>query len=424
MRTDVLIIGGGLAGMSAALSAQQAGAQTTVVCTGMGVLFLSSGCIDLMAYPNDSTKQAVDNPLEAIAQLRTESPHHPYARIPETDLIEALEGFKEACARQQWMMVGDGRRNFLIPTSLGSAKPTAFVPSTMQAGDLSDASPMTLVGLAGFRDFFVDLAAQQIRSGFGIQVDTATFDPLESMAGGTVSTVNLGRAFESVSFCEDVARFINTNVPGGQRVGIPAVLGVDGALMAHRTLEELTGRRIFEIPILPPSLPGRRIAQALKREFFEIGGQLINGCPVLSATSEKGRVRTVTYKTGEVLQKTVEAKATVLATGSFFSGGLICRKKTIEEPVFGLPICDEPAPDKRYSRDFLAKGGHPVGKAGLRVNTNFMPCDIRGEAIYTNLFACGDLIGGFDSLWERCGGGVAIATGTQAGKRAAKAAAG
>ncbi len=148
---------------------------------------------------------------------------------------------------------------------------------------------------------------------------------------------------------------------------------------------------------------------------------MINGCPVLRADVEKRSVRSVVYRTGEALEKTIRTGAVILATGSFFSGGLICLKETIHEPIFNLPVCAQPELDLRYSAGFLDKRGHPIGRAGIMVDEHFSPSDPDGQAVVTNLFACGDLLGGFDSLVERCGGGVALVSGTVAGRAAAKA---
>jgi anaerobic glycerol-3-phosphate dehydrogenase len=41
------------------------------------------------------------------------------------------------------------------------------------------------------------------------------------------------------------------------------------------------------------------------------------------------------------------------------------------------------------------------------------------QVAYENLFACGDILGGFDPYRERSGGGVALSTALVAGRLAA-----
>jgi len=421
VKTDVLVIGGGLSGLSAALGAQRKGAQTVIVSAGMGVLYVSSGCIDLMAYPHGKDEMPVMSPLEAIGKMKKENPSHPYAKIGVKNLSRALDGFSKTCRRQGLAMFGDGSKNRLIPTALGTARPTGIVPASMVKGDLMDKSLMTIIGFEGLRDFFPRMVARELGENFAIGARVKVFDPSPFMKGSMINTVGLGRAFENLSFCEEFAGFINDNSNLDDRIGIPAVLGVDGAGVALKTLEEISGRSIFEIPMLPPSLPGKRIYQALKRELFEMGGQIINGCPVISVAKDGDRVVSVGYKAGGSL-RSIEFKSCVAATGSFFSGGLRCGRKAITESIFNLPICGAPDTDNRFNPNFLAKEGHPVCKSGVMVDAAFRPCGKNEKAVFSNLFACGDLLGGFDSLSERSGGGVAISTGTISGESAGEAA--
>lgn len=421
MKADVLVIGGGLAGLSAALSAQRMGADTVLLASGMGVLYLGSGCIDLMAYPEGKGAVPVSSPLDSIAGLRLENKDHPYSLVDDANLCRALDEFTQTCNRQGYPMYGDGTRNWRIPTALGTEKPTALAPATMVKGDLSEDAPIILIGFKGHRDFSPELAAEELSRTAGIRVRHAVFDAEPFMDGGTVTTVSLGRAFEGLDFCREVAAFIEKVAGLDQRIGLPAVLGVDYAGLAHQRLEEFAGRPVFEIPILPPSLPGRRIYQVMKRELFELGGQVIYGCPVVKTHTSGDKVERIEYKAGGNI-RSVTTGAVVLATGSFFSGGLTCTRNSVRETIFDLPLKGVPKVDGRYRIDFLDMAGHPLCKAGVSVNSNFTPCDEKGEAVYSNLFACGDLLAGFDSLVERSGGGVAIATGTIAGENGSEAA--
>lgn len=422
MKTDVLVVGGGLSGMTAALSAQKAGASVTVLAAGMGVLYLGSGCIDLMAYPGLMDRGANDSPWDGIRDVRNSNSDHPYAKIKDKEIERSLDLFIKSCKKQNLTMVREAKRNYLIPTSIGTARPTAIVPDTMIHGDLFDKSPITILGFEGYRDFYPEMVASRIKSSFGIDVKTMIFDETNSPDHGVVNTVSLGRKFEDHKFCESVARFINRNADRDCRVGLPAVLGVFSAKIAHITLEALTERRIFEIPVLPPSLPGRRIHQALKREFLELGGQIISGCIARKSEVKDNKILALNYKAGEVFSKRIDAKSFVLATGSFFSGGLVCGRKSVREPIFGLQVRNVPETKKRFRMDFLDKRGHPISHAGIRINLNFSPCNESGSPVYKNLFAAGDILGGFDSLAERSGGGVAISSGTVAGEAAAKVA--
>jgi glycerol-3-phosphate dehydrogenase subunit B len=417
LKTDVAIIGGGLAGLSAAIAALKTGAKVTVVASGMGAVTLSSGCLDLMAYPPGSVdSKPVVNPLEAIASIS--EPTHPYTRIGAKQIESLIASFVEIC-KEQGLIFHGGKSNHLIPTALGTARPTAYVQSTMSAGDLRRSRSMTLIHFKGFRDFSAALAASRISRQYGIDVQVGKVDASEPLGGRVPKTTTFANAFEDEAFCREIAERIGKVVRPDDRIGIPAVLGVDGGPEAHRLLEELLGVPVFEIPILPPSLPGRRVYTCLKRAIYERGGQLVTGCGVRDTTVKNGQVQSIRYSGGSG-DRTLSAGAFVLASGGFFSGGLLCTRTRIIEPVFDLKLRDVPELHDRFDPEFLAKPGHRIGKAGVEFDERFVPSTQDGQP-FSNLFVCGDLLGGIDTLWERSGSGTAICTGSIAGLNASEA---
>ena len=80
MKFDDIIIGGGLSGLTAAISLSQAGHDVAVVSAGQSTLHFSGGSLDLLGC--DSNGNAVENPLEAIAAV---SDSHPYKKVNEIE---------------------------------------------------------------------------------------------------------------------------------------------------------------------------------------------------------------------------------------------------------------------------------------------------------------------------------------------------
>src|SRR4029079_4951969 len=64
--------------------------------------------------------------------------------------------------------------------------------------------------------------------------------------------------FEEPAFREDVGRHLRALRQGATRIGLPAVLGLKDPLGVVADLQRLSGAQIFEIPTLPPSVPGMR----------------------------------------------------------------------------------------------------------------------------------------------------------------------
>ena len=73
----VVVIGAGLAGLTAATRLAAGGANVTLVSKGLGGLQLGQGTIDVLGY----TPDRVTNPVLTLAAIASSRPEHPYAVI-------------------------------------------------------------------------------------------------------------------------------------------------------------------------------------------------------------------------------------------------------------------------------------------------------------------------------------------------------
>ena len=118
MKFDVLIIGGGLAGLTCGIRLQKNGVKCAIVSTGQSALHFSSGSFDLLNELPDGTK--VDNPMAAVGKV---SANHPYAKLGSEFAYYVHE------AKQQFLdlgieVAGDAEQNHLRITPMGTLKPT------------------------------------------------------------------------------------------------------------------------------------------------------------------------------------------------------------------------------------------------------------------------------------------------------------
>jgi glycerol-3-phosphate dehydrogenase subunit B len=414
--SDVLIVGAGLAGLVTAWQTAIHGLRTRVITKGWGATHWHSGCIDVLGYYPPASEEAVESPAEAVARLIRENPHHPYAITGLGHLDEAIRAWQALCAQAGYHMLGSLERNWLLPSAVGAVRPTCLAPETMVSGDLRQHGPMLIVGFEPFLDFYPHLIADNINQQ-GSLAHAVTLDLPSLRQRRFVTTMILANLFDTPEFRAEAAEALRPQLGRASRVGFPAVLGLHHPIEAKRDLEAQLGRQVFEIPTLPPSVPGIRLHNLLVTAIRRAGGQVFNGMEALSAEAEGRRVTTV-WTEAAARQRSHHATTFVLATGGILGGGIITdHNERIREVVFNLPIAALADRSEWFQREFLASLGHLIYQAGVEVNDVFQPVDKRGQVVYENLFAAGAILAHTDTIRERSFEGVALATGYAVGLR-------
>ncbi len=72
-------------------------------------------------------------------------------------------------------------------------------------------------------------------------------------------------------------------VQPGERIGLPAILGMDAHAEAMTDLQDICGVPVFEIPTLPPSVPGIRLFTALRDKLLSMGVRVETGMEIIGA---------------------------------------------------------------------------------------------------------------------------------------------
>lgn len=404
---DLLIIGAGLAGLSAAWHAAKAGRSVKVIAKGMGVTHWHAGTVDVLGY--DAAGKGIARPLEAIGALPDS---HPYRLLGAEGLSAALSDFAALSAEIGLPYTGAAAEgeNLWLPSPVGAARPAFLAPAGQAAGDLSTGRPLLVVGIEGMRDFYPKLIAENLAK----QGHTArhAFLPLSLFTDRhDITTLQLAKLVEEPDRLARLAESLARLVKPGERVGLPAVLGFENHPAVLARLNAVTGAPVFEIPTLPPSVPGIRLHGRLRRKLEQMGVRVEIGMEAIGFHAEGDRIAWVETESSSRLLRH-RAGNFLLATGGILGGGIDSdHTGRAWEVVFGLPLTIPQERSGWFRPAFLDGGGQPLFRGGVAVNSNFQPIRPDGGSVYANLWAAGGILSGADPIRERSVEGVALSTG-------------
>jgi glycerol-3-phosphate dehydrogenase subunit B len=405
---DVLVIGAGVAGLTAGARLAEGGARVMLIAKGVGATHLAPGTIDVLGY----TRERVERPGEALASVDAS---HPYARLGGADVVaRAIDWFKrqfDGGPLGAYGYRGSLDENVLLPTTVGAAKPSAIVPETMAPGDLRSSDSMLVVGFRVLRDFHAPYLADNVtRAGAPARAIV-----LDRRVDGRpeANSLGLARAFDDPAVRAEIAAEVGAALDGAQRVGFPAGLGAEDPHGVWSDLQQRLGRPVFEIPTLPPSVPGMRVFRTLRDRLRSNGGRIILNSEALGAGRAGARIESV-RATAAGREVDYRARWIVLATGGVATGGIVldshwhARETALGLPLHGVPAAGEP----RFAPEYF--GEHPFARVGVAVDDALRPVDDTGARVADNVLVAGATLAGARPWQEKSGDGLSLASGHRA----------
>lgn len=403
MRFDTVIIGGGLAGLMCAISLQKGGQRCAVVSAGQSALHFSSGSFDLLNRLPDGSE--VRHPADAVPLL---AESHPYRKLDGCfgEYAGRAKRVLEECGIS---VNGDFSMNHFRYTPMGTLKPTWLTLSEFavsQAEDLPLQGKVLVANFAGFLDFNAKFIADAM-TGAGADCYLATLNvpavdrlrksPTEMRAS------NIARTLEDKEVFDVFLEVLKEKAEGYDKIVLPAVFGLGNGNVSLLMKKMMSGK-VLMLPTMPPSVPGIRTQMILRRAFEHLGGVYLLGDTVREAVVEDRHVKAV--YTDNHAESPFEADCFVLATGHFFSGGLVADMDSVREPVFGCDVDYVKRRDKWYEEEPF--GDHRYFRFGVSCGNDFRAG--KDGVPYDNLYAAGSVLGGADSRIEGSGAGVSMLT--------------
>lgn len=416
MNFDVVIIGGGLSGLTCGIALQEKGKKCVIINNGQAAIDFSSGSMDLLGQlPSGRKILSLEQNYTALYQ---QLPQHPYCLIGKEKTLAKAQQFEQLAAFLNLDLVGSHLQNHLRITPLGGLRSTWLSPNsvpTVQGNEPFAYQKIAVLGIEGYHDFQPQLLADNLKQTppfAHCELSTAylhipELDQLRDNAR-EFRSVNIAQLLEHKLAFADLVKEIQQASQGAEAIFLPACFGLDDQSFFN-ALKQAVGLAIFELPTLPPSLLGIRQHKQLRARFEQLGGLMLNGDKALKAKFDNGKVSHIYTQLHQ--QDPIVAEHFVLATGSYFSNGLVAEFEQIFEPIFHSDIIGCKTFDKTDRLSWTANrfsAPQPYQSAGVAINSR---CQVQKEGEFVpNLYAIGNVLGGFNSLELGCGSGVAVVT--------------
>ena len=406
---DLFIIGAGVAGMAATMFAANRGLSCAQV--GLtGEINFASGFLDLLGVHPVAEKNVLSDPWAGIDSLVRDIPDHPYAKLPKKEIQAAFEELLTFLKDSGLTYHRRMNRNSAVLTSLGTTKPTYCVPHSMWNGvaALEKKLPCLFIDIRGLKGFSARQIAAALRDNWPhLMTGRISFPGMDHL--NEVYPEHMANALELPENREKLAEAVRPHISDAKIVGFPAILGIYRTHEVVSDFEDLLGMPIFEIPTIPPSIPGIRLRETFEKGLRAKGVEYFSQNRVLDVRAVDDR-----YFELDIGRKAVEdciqARGIILASGRFIGGGLYADRQRIKETIFDLPIDQPDTRAEWHRRNMLDANGHPVNRAGVEIDDAFRPLNRSHRPAFRTLFAAGSILAHNDWKRLKCGAGLAIAT--------------
>jgi glycerol-3-phosphate dehydrogenase subunit B len=248
-------------------------------------------------------------------------------------------------------MQGEASQPHLRVTPLGTLRAAWLSPQEIATAPLP-ASGVCVVGISGFGDFQPHLAAASLNQ-HGVTAEAQEID---------LPLLDVLRDSPSEFRAANIARRLDDETQW------PALLAAlrrwrSGTVSDHARL--LWPRRRSPVPVAAaaPALPaapaayaaavgaGDAPARPAPAAIYPRGGTWLTGDEVIDISHRNGSVNAIwTRNHGDI---PLRPRFAVLASGSFFSNGLVAERSGVREPILGLDLQQTLPRERWYQQDFL-----------------------------------------------------------------------
>src|SRR5271165_2074074 len=246
---DVLVIGEGLSGITAAAAACQHGARVMLASKGPGTFVLGAACVDL-------------NGLDWNALG--------LGKCSANKMEEAIGFFVGLTAAAGCAYEGGWRERRMVPTIMGTFADASLAPRQLWKGDPRGTSKAVIVGIENMFAFDANFVAERLsfhskEVGLTASYRGAVIELPRIQKQHWLTPLEIAAEIDRDSYYRQaLITALKPLVGDEDLLIIPGVLGLDSNDDDIRHIEDSVGCAICELPTLPPSVPGLRLLRCLE----------------------------------------------------------------------------------------------------------------------------------------------------------------
>ena len=360
-RLDVLVIGEGLSGITAAAAARSLGLQVMLVGTGPGTFALGTGCVDLdkVDFRNPGCRDYSSKEMEAATSF-----------------------FLDLAAKAECAYKGGLGESRLVPTIMGTFQQVSMAPQSLWEGDPRGVANVVIAGFENMPGFDPDFLAERLSfhcRQLGLSTSyRGVIAKVPTSHTHALTPVEVANGIDQdPDYCGAVLAALKAVAGDADRLIIPGLLGINSRDYDLCRFEKAIGCTICELPTLPPSVPGLRLLWCLERQLARVGVELCTGFSVQKLCLEAGRCTGVLLDTPG-RPRSIAADCVILASG-------------------------------RFSR--LLGDATATSAAASRLDEALHSVDRQGKVVAGNALECGSILGKFEPRYSNA---IAILSGYQA----------
>jgi|GEM_PF-3444186 len=433
--TQIAIMGGGLAGHTAARAVHQAGADAVMICPsspgatalwgGLGQVFgpaddfpsRSVGLFGQSATLPTNLRQTRADRFFALTHRRQ---FHPYQRLGlAQDAI--ADTASQAIELLGYSGITNLANEIVYPSAAGAPlvadiAATSVVDSAIRRGDR-----VGVVACPALADWYPQRLVSTLNSIEGAEAMLIEAAPLSQLSGRSKHSAAVAAQLDALLDAEPMS-LIDALLPQVERRQIdllilPPCIGYSSATNQRwmPALKDALPCRVAESAAARNAIHGWRLDRFLRATNPL---ELINGRASNAEFSSDG-ITTIQTEDGPL-----QADAVILATGRWMGRGLPAaapfREAVLNADLWmdGAPITDPVHTWLPHLLEPQVWQDHPYFRAGLATDQKLRPLDRNGAAIADNIFAAGRVLAGFNAIWDGTTEGVDLITGLFAAQNA------